>query len=168
MRDGGRRAALEVQGSGLVINKVVTLNGGGYRDMQVTPIYSGGFGNGSGALRNIGGSNTLSNNLLLGGVTFINTSDTGNTLYLTGNITSNQNVVKVGSGNLELGGTASNTNTSTIFVDEGNLVLNKGAGGQALAVPAMIGDLRNPATMLLGGNALIPAYQFAQANSRRA
>ena len=152
-------AALELQGNGLVINKsTLSISGVGYRNMQVTPTNSGCFSGGSGGLRNIGGNNTVTGNIILAGPTFVNGGDSGSTLYLTGCTSDAENLTKIGSGNVELGGTIANTYSGTTFVDEGNLVLNKATGACAVAGPLVIGDLRGTAQVV---------YAHAATNPRR-
>jgi autotransporter-associated beta strand protein len=136
---------------------------------------------GSGAIRNLSGSNTLNAALDLGGNTTI-TSDAGtltttgqinlgsNTLTVTGagttalngQITNTGALTMAGSGTLSLGGTSANSFGGALNINSGTVLLNKTAGTNAVAGSAInIGDgvgAASSAVLRLGASNQIADY----------
>lgn len=133
---------------------------GGISPSNAISVTGNGVG-GNGAIRNVGGTNTLSGTITQTGNTTI-TADAGSTLSLTGNLTgTNRDTVFGGAGNLNVarittgtgsvtkdgsgtvtfnGGTNANSYTGTTTVNDGTLVLAKTAGTNAVAGDLVIGN----------------------------
>lgn len=104
---------------------------------------------GAGALINSGAAASSAGTVTLGSASTIGVA--GNSITLTGVISGNQNLTKVGPGTLTFQGGGANTNTATTTVNDGLLQLNK-AGVAAIAGPLVIGDnagAPNSASVLL-------------------
>lgn len=136
---------------------------------------------GTGAIRNLSGSNTLSAALDLGGNTTV-AADAGtltttgqinlgsNTLTVTGagttalngQITNSGAVTMAGTGTLALGGTAANSFGGALNVNSGTVLLNKTAGTNAVAGSAInVGDgagAAGSAVLRLGASNQIADY----------
>jgi len=126
---------------------------GGISPTNAISVSGAGVG-GDGAIRNVGGTNTLSGTITETGATTI-AADTGTTLNLTGNLTgANTATTFAGAGNIAVarlstgtgdvtlngtgtvtynGGATANTTTGFTTVNGGTLVLAKNAGVNALA-----------------------------------
>ncbi|MEQ8791942.1 MAG: autotransporter-associated beta strand repeat-containing protein, partial [Pirellulaceae bacterium] len=101
----------------------------------------GGGPAGGGSLRSVGGvDSSWSGNVALGSNVVTFGTDAGTQLTISGAITGNNNIIKVGQGTLHYTGTAANTSTGTTFVNEGVLRLNKTAAVNAIAGAVVIGD----------------------------
>jgi fibronectin-binding autotransporter adhesin len=116
---------------------------------------------GTGAIRNLSGSNTLNATLDLAGSTTL-AADTGSALNatgpvtlgghtltvagtggttLSGNITGSGNITKTGTGTLAFAGTGANSFGGALNINDGTVLLNKSAGTHAVAGSALnIGD----------------------------
>jgi autotransporter-associated beta strand protein len=96
-----------------------------------------------------------SNNVILGNGTFYSV-EAGSSLALTGQIVGDAEMIKLGPGKLELGGSQQNTPNAAIRVKEGELLLNKAAGvGTYRGTPIYIGDddaSTAPAVLRLGAD----------------
>lgn len=125
---------------------------GGIAPTNAVSVVGTGVG-GNGAIRNVGGTNTLSGTITQLAAAKI-TADTGTTLNLTGNLTgSNVNTTFAGAGNINVsrittgtgqvdisgsgtvtfnGGATANTHTGLTTVNSGTLLLNKAAGTNAI------------------------------------
>ena len=137
---------------------------------------------GTGAIRNLSGSNTLNATLDLAGNTTI-AADTGsaltatgaitlgsNTLTVTGaggttlsgNITGAGNITRAGSGTLTLAGTGANSFGGALNINDGTVLLNKTAGTNAVAGSALnVGDgsgAASSAVLRLGASNQIADY----------
>lgn len=116
-------AALDLGGRSIAFAENITLNGAGIA--------------GAGALINSGAAASSAGSVTLGSASTIGVA--GNSITLTGVISGNNNLTKVGPGTLTFQGGGANTNTATTTVNQGFLRLNK-AGVAAIAGPLVIGD----------------------------
>ena len=116
-------AALDLGGRSIAFAENITLNGAGIA--------------GAGALINSGAAASSVGTVTLGSASTIGVA--GNSITLTGVISGNNNLTKVGPGTLTFQGGGANTNTATTTVNQGFLRLNK-AGVAAIAGPLVIGD----------------------------
>ncbi len=152
-------ATLELNGDTFTSNENISLRGEGV--------------GGTGAIRGIAGTTTLSGTLTLAADARIN-ADSGNALTLGGTVTgAGKNltlggagtttisgtittgagaVTKDGTGTLTYTGAGANTYTGATTVNAGTLVLNKNAGVNALAGNLVIGDGTGTDTVRLGTN----------------
>jgi fibronectin-binding autotransporter adhesin len=118
-------AQLQLQG-GISVGNPVTINGSGLAN--------------DGAIRNLGGSNTLSGAITLGSNSLVG-ADSGTSLTMSGVISGTGfNLTKVGAGTVTLSGGTANAYTGSTIVNEGTLILSKTAGSVAIAGPLTIGD----------------------------
>jgi autotransporter-associated beta strand protein len=124
---------------GRVLNSI-TISGSGYTVLASSGV-SIPVGNGGISAVNASGSNTISAPLSInnGDKTFT-VSDSAATLVLSGAISGNAGLVKLGDGELTLGGTAANSYTGTTTVNAGQLTLKKSPGITAVNGPLTIGD----------------------------
>jgi fibronectin-binding autotransporter adhesin len=131
-------AVLDLGGQAIAEN--ITLNGTGIA--------------GAGALINSGAAASSAGTVTLGSASTIGVA--GNSITLSGVISGNQNLTKVGPGTLTFQGGGANTNTATTTVNDGLLQLNK-AGVAAIAGPLVIGDnfLGAASVILLSANQIV-------------
>jgi fibronectin-binding autotransporter adhesin len=148
--------SLELDTLGTVDNEQLALNGVGVVNAAVSGVWNNQFQGavGTGALRNVSGSNTWNGTIAgMGNVSVASTSsigaDASTTLTIgsaTGvNIVTGTSLLKLGLGVVELGGTVSNTHSGNTLIAEGTLRLNK--QGAATAIPGgevIIGDNAGP------------------------
>jgi autotransporter-associated beta strand protein len=139
-------AALQLQGTLSIGNLPLTLGGSGF----VGNIF--GTGEGTGAIENVSGTSTWGTGttaITIGSATSLG-SDTGS-LTLNGTLNAvvngvGQPVNKVGLGTLQLAGTAANSLTGTMTVNDGSLQLNKTSGRDAIEGTLIIGDNQGTGT----------------------
>jgi fibronectin-binding autotransporter adhesin len=126
----------------LTVNQfaALELTGGVTSARPITTFGTGLDNDGTGTIRNLSGTTTLTGAISLNfNPTPIAVVD--GVLIMTGSVGSGGNGLrKLGAGVLEFAGNSSNTYTGTTFVDEGTLRLNKTAGFNAIAGPLVIGD----------------------------
>jgi autotransporter-associated beta strand protein len=157
-------AALHVSG-GIAIAENFAIREGGI-----------GFGNGTdgstlGALRSIGGTNTLTGNLDLAGGNNLIGVDAGSSLIISGTIvnalSAANRLIKTGGGTLQIAGSQDNLYRGETRVLAGTLELNKTAGRNAIGGNLVIGDNLggdNAAVVRLLASDQIPQLDYYQLN----
>jgi len=121
---------IDIAGTNTIDNETISLSGSGILDGPSTAVVTTFLG--TGALRNLQGTNTVTGNVTIAATNTSIDVAGGSTLTFGGaGVTAfgtSFNTVKTGTGTLQLGGTAANTaTTSTLYVNEGTLELDKTA-----------------------------------------
>ena len=164
-----KSSALGTSAGGVNVASGGTLAISGGITTAESPVTLNGAGdNGTGALRNISGSNTVSGAVTLNSATTI-ASDAG-TLTLSGVVAgaAANTLTKIGAGTVTMSGTGANTFTGNIAVNDGTLVLNKTGVAANAGGSVTVGDsigAANSAVVQLGGNSQLTTGTAVAINS---
>ena len=131
-------ASITVTGEALTINGSGAVNAPGSTAVVATLL-------GSGALRSVSGNNGWTGDITIGASNTSIETARESRLSLSGIVAfgNNLNTIKTGTGILEFSGTAVNTITTTagrLYVNEGEVVLNRTGTGVSLPVNLIVGD----------------------------
>lgn len=146
--NAGAALEFDLTGTNTIDNENFITNGSGIINGPTTPFFTTALG--TGAIRNISGTNTLtlpntSSVLTLNTDTAIGVD--GGRLIINGVITqalptpNNRTLIKLGPGDLEFGGDTDNSYGGNTLINEGKLVLNKTGTARAIGNPAFTGEI---------------------------
>lgn len=146
--NAGAALEFDLTGTNTIDNENIITNGSGIINGPTTPFFTTALG--TGAIRNIAGTNTLTFPNT-GNVLTLNTDtaiavDAGR-LIVNGVITqalptpNNRTLIKLGPGDLEFAGDTDNSYGGNTLINEGKLVLNKTGPARAIGNPAFTGEI---------------------------